>query len=584
LSVPSGSSFTFATALASGVNYAVTVKTQPTNPSQSCSVTNGSGPVANANVTTVAISCQTIAYTVGGSVSGLSGSGLVLQDNGGSNLSVTSSGTFTFGTSVNSGANYLVTVKTQPTNPAQLCTVSNGSGPVTTAPITTVSISCVTNTYTIGGTVIGNNGTGLVLQDNGSDNLSTFSVGGGFTFATKIASGANFAVTVYTQPTSTPAQYCTVSNGSGTVAAAPVTNVTITCRNTGQYVYVTTTNGGTKGVITMFSIDPTNGTLERDQRFATSAIGPGGVALDTSGQYAYVSYIGSGDVATETIDTSNGLFTETGSASNATGTAMYTATADPTAAYLYTAGLDPNGVDWIYAYSISAGSLTALSTPQYAAGNTTNDATMGVAIDSTGTYLYSANCRDGTVSGYTINSNGSLSAITGSPFQFQGGAPTNIPSAVAIYPAGGYLYVTDSAANTVTAYSYNLAGALTEVGTPQPVGTSPTGVAIDPTGSFLYVANSGNGTVSTFTINSSTGALTVVGSPVSTGGGSSTSPTALLVEPSGQFLYVTNGDAATVSAFSITPVTGVLSVLSGSPLSAVGGFGGSGGSSALAIE
>jgi 6-phosphogluconolactonase (cycloisomerase 2 family) len=209
---------------------------------------------------------------------------------------------------------------------------------------------------------------------------------------------------------------------------------------------------------------------------------------------------------------------------------------------------------------------------------------MGVAIDSTGTYLYSANCRDGTVSGYTINSNGSLSAITGSPFQFQGGAPTNIPSAVAIYPAGGYLYVTDSTANTVTAYSYNLAGALTEVGTPQPVGTSPTGVAIDPTGSFLYVANSGNGTVSTFTINSSTGALTVVGSPVSTGGGSSTSPTALLVEPSGQFLYVTNGDAATVSAFSITPVTGVLSVLSGSPLSAVGGFGGSGGSSALAIE
>ena len=143
--------------------------------------------------------------------------------------------------------------------------------------------------------------------------------------------------------------------------------------------------------------------------------------------------------------------------------------------------------------------------------------------------------------------------------------------------------ITDSTADTVTAYSYNLAGALTEVGTPHPVGASPTGVAIDPTGSFLYVANSGNGTVSTFTINSSTGALTAVGSAVSTGGGNSTSPTALLVEPSGQFLYVTNGDAATVSTFGITPVTGVLSVI-GTPQQAVGGLGGSGGSSALAIE
>ena len=44
-----------------------------------------------------------ITYTIGGVVSGLTGSGLVLQDNGGNNLSVTANGNFTFTTAVASG-------------------------------------------------------------------------------------------------------------------------------------------------------------------------------------------------------------------------------------------------------------------------------------------------------------------------------------------------------------------------------------------------------------------------------------------------------------------------------------------------
>src|SRR5215831_20631647 len=38
-------------------------------------------------------------YTIGGTVTGLSGTGLVLQDNGGDNLAVSASGPFTFATS-----------------------------------------------------------------------------------------------------------------------------------------------------------------------------------------------------------------------------------------------------------------------------------------------------------------------------------------------------------------------------------------------------------------------------------------------------------------------------------------------------
>ena len=98
LSVTANGSFTFATALASGAAYSVTVKTNPAG--QSCTVSNGSGTVGSANVTNVAVSCSNAAsFTVGGTVSGLSGT-VVLQDNGGDNLSVTANGSFTFATAL----------------------------------------------------------------------------------------------------------------------------------------------------------------------------------------------------------------------------------------------------------------------------------------------------------------------------------------------------------------------------------------------------------------------------------------------------------------------------------------------------
>src|SRR5579872_6148382 len=60
---------------------------------------------------------------VGGTVAGLSGSGLVLQLNGGDNLAVNSSGAFTFSTAVTNGMSYRVTVLAQPADPTQSCTV-----------------------------------------------------------------------------------------------------------------------------------------------------------------------------------------------------------------------------------------------------------------------------------------------------------------------------------------------------------------------------------------------------------------------------------------------------------------------------
>src|SRR5947207_4352663 len=125
-------------------------------------------------------------YTIGGAIAGLTGSGLVLQLNGGSNLPVSPNATaFTFVTQLAGGAAYAVSVLTQPTNPSQTCTVSNGSGNVGSASVASISISCATKTFTVGGTVTGLTGSGLVLRNNGGDNLP-IGGNGAFTFSTPI--------------------------------------------------------------------------------------------------------------------------------------------------------------------------------------------------------------------------------------------------------------------------------------------------------------------------------------------------------------------------------------------------------------
>jgi N-acetylneuraminic acid mutarotase len=222
LAVAANGMFNFNTPVASGSGYAVTVSVQP--PGQTCSVSNGSGTIAGANISNVSVGCSNNTYNIGVTVSGLGASGLVLQDNGGDNLIISANGSKNFVTRVASGSTYDVTVLSQPAH--EICTVGAGSGTVTYSDVTGIAISCV-NTYTIGGTVSGLVSSGLVLQDNGADNL-TISANGNFSFATALQSGGTYSVTILTQPSG---QTCSVRNGSGSVAAADVTNIAITCGN-----------------------------------------------------------------------------------------------------------------------------------------------------------------------------------------------------------------------------------------------------------------------------------------------------------------------------------------------------------------
>ena len=256
LTVSASGPFTFATSIASGGAYAVTVFTQPTNPAQTCVVAAGAG-TATANVTGITVTCTTNPVTakIGGTVSGLvANSSVILQNNGGDSLTITANGAFTFKTPVTGADVYAVTVVTQPVNPNQICTVTGGSG-VASADVTTVAVNCVLS-YSIGGTVTGLVGTGLILQNSSDSEQLPISAASGnqaFTFKNLVPTGTAYTVSIFAEPTG-PTQTCVVSGGTGSgTATGNVTSVAIVCPA------VTYSVGGT--VVGLAGIPPTNGVL-----------------------------------------------------------------------------------------------------------------------------------------------------------------------------------------------------------------------------------------------------------------------------------------------------------------------------------
>ena len=98
-------------------------------------VVSGCGGSSAKTTTTVS---APLTYSIGGSIAGLSGT-VVLQNNGGDNLSLSSDGSFAFTVTLQPNSAYAVTVATQPAN--QVCSVSNGTG-TATASVTNVIIAC----------------------------------------------------------------------------------------------------------------------------------------------------------------------------------------------------------------------------------------------------------------------------------------------------------------------------------------------------------------------------------------------------------------------------------------------------------
>ena len=504
-----------------------------------------------------------VTYTVGGTVSGVSGTGLVLQNNAGNDLAVAANGSFTFSTALASGAAYAVTVKTQPSTPTQNCVVTSGSGTLGSANVTSVAVTCTTATFTVGGTVSGLTGLGLVLQNNAANDLPV-SANGSFTFSSAVASGGAYAVTIKTQPSS-PSQTCSLSAATGTVTSSNVTSVVVTCvpvsTGSGKFGYVT--NEGSNN-ISAYSINATTGAMTAiaGSPFAAGA-GPSAVAISPSGRFLAVGNLNSNNVSVYTIDSSTGVLTPIAGSPFATGLTPTSLSFSTNGSFLYVVNIQSETIS-AFTVNATSGVLTAVAGSPFAAGPLSGTLPNTIVVEPSGKFALVANQAGNSVSVFNINATtGALSHAAGSPFVLASGSS---PTSLALGAGGKFVYTSGGTTTNrkINALSLNAtSGALTALaGSPLAI-TSDHDIGSDLAGSFLY--STVGSTLGAYAIDQSSGALTAVaGSPFAAG----TATQSMATDRANKFVFVANRGAGTVSVYALNATTGALTQVPGSPYAA----------------
>jgi DNA-binding beta-propeller fold protein YncE len=257
------------------------------------------------------------------------------------------------------------------------------------------------------------------------------------------------------------------------------------------------------------------------------------IAIDPLGQFVYVVSANSSNLWGFSIDSGGGLTQLQGmpiSISNS-GATSSSVLIDPSGKYLYVAaGSSSSSSIFGFNRNTSTGALAILPGFPVPLNGQSNHG----AFDPSGKFLlFTGNNVFGTAGGldvFSLNSStGSLTLASGSPTQVR-----DDPAGVVVDASGKYVYVPNTADSTISAFTLDANGALVPVsGSPFPSGgngsiNGPLGIATDNSGKFIYVANASND-VSVFSINSGTGVLTPVGgSPFPDGGNG---PSAIIFVP-----------------------------------------------------
>ena len=321
--------------------------------------------------------------------------------------------------------------------------------------------------------------------------------------------------------------------------------------------------------------------------FGASSCTPSGSGLGTTGGTSTTAAFAfaidtAGTIDGYTLNTTAGTFGPTPSYTGPTvppsdfGTGMVVAQSQFLYAGFYTAGT-------LYGWSINptTGALTAVNGSPYSAPfmGTVPSSLQAMITNPAGTMLFIADASPSEIWVYLIGTDGTLTAVAGSPFS----TGTLQPGGLAIDGLGKYLYVTQNFSNhtgsEVGAYSIGSNGALTIVpGSPfaYPMGEvhgEPTGkYLIGTTGNTLSISGVDVDQLWVFGIQQSganAGAIAPVsGSPFTT----TFSPYSLAVQPnaSGNLVYSFGlNDADTgynpVEGYQINPSTGFLTAINGSP-------------------
>jgi 6-phosphogluconolactonase len=278
-----------------------------------------------------------------------------------------------------------------------------------------------------------------------------------------------------------------------------------------QYLYAA---NSTESDVSLFTIS-SDGALNEVLPRATVGVAPTLLAMDPAGNFLYVANSGSGDISVFSIASGSGTLTPVPNSPFPVGFSpidnmKLAASGD----ILYVTGEGAlNGE--VGAFSISSGVLTLIGF--FTTGNNPN----GLAVSPNGTFLYTANSLDNSISEFSTSTS-SLTQLTGSPI----GQPSTNPLGLLIDKSGNYLCVADEGANNISVYSIGSNGSLTALQTsPFASDTGPAFIGSDPTAEYLFVGTQSSPAIQSFGLSGS-GQLTAVASYSVVG-----TPTSIVVVP-----------------------------------------------------
>jgi 6-phosphogluconolactonase len=298
----------------------------------------------------------------------------------------------------------------------------------------------------------------------------------------------------------------------GDLAALPVASVatnprpvSIALHPSKNFLYVPNLTSNT---VSGYNIDHTTGVISpigTAQPPTPVQSQPVAVGINGAGTFLYVLNQGSSSISAFSIDPTHGLLTEIAGSPFATTANPQNMVVSQSTGFLYVGN---GALGTISGFAIAAnGTLAQVAGSPFSAG--VGATLAGMTIDPKGQFLFAADSVNNKVASFSISSSGVLAAVPGSPF-----ATGTTPLSVAVDSTSSFLYTANQSSNNVSGFKIN-AGVLTEVaGSPYALvaaGTvlspQPTFLTVDVSNTFLYVANTGSTNISVFGIKASDGTL-----------------------------------------------------------------------------
>lgn len=254
--------------------------------------------------------------------------------------------------------------------------------------------------------------------------------------------------------------------------------------------------------ISLLTIDHSSGVLsEVMPRTATGGFSPDEILLDTGGTTLFVANQLSNTVTALSIGANGTLTAPTSS--------QIGQMSSPPANLAFAGGLlfvAAPSFNQVFVFSVSSGNLSPVVGSPFAMANGVSS----VTVDSSAKYLYVTNPLIDAVSGFTIQYSSStntlaLNPIPGSPFVPNAGTSTapSQPINAVLDSTTSHLYVANNGSSNVSLFSVDSNGALTSMATPTAAaGTNPLQMLIDPIGNFLLVGNVGGKSISELSLKS----------------------------------------------------------------------------------